>query len=253
MYIFLYKMTEEALMKELRSLRSDIDQMNDRVVRLRYGDFKEIFVEQMRLTLGQEGRKSYETNLARMDGSSRCGQKGPCMSKLQGSMDLVMEHLDAGEVDEALQVLDATEKLLCGPTSPCLDDLCSSSAIETVQKVRMLLSFYQGLGQRLNASSLDISKRSHAKEVATPEAVEAALSPLSNSWRLKIMLMLKEGGRSLSEISRSLGMRTGHLQFHIRSLRDAGYITSDKRTKAYSLTNKGEKAIEGAMRLASNL
>ncbi|MDD1746468.1 MAG: winged helix-turn-helix domain-containing protein [Methanomassiliicoccales archaeon] len=227
--------------------------MNDRVVRLRYQDFKEVFAEQMRISLGHEGRKSFESDLRRMRGSSECGLKGECTRHLEEAMDKVMEHLEKGRMDEAAKVVEETQALLCGTDSPCHDDSCSRSAIETVQKIKLLLGFYQGLRQRITVSSNDLSLADSAKREATPESVEAALSPLSNSWRLRIMLMLKEGDRSLSEISRYLDMRTGHLQFHIKSLRNAGFIASDRRTKAYSLTHKGERALEGAMRLASDL
>ena len=252
--IFFYtEMTDETLIREIRSLRSDIDQMNDRVVRLRYQDFKEVFAEQMRISLGQEGRRSFESDLKRMRSSSECDLKSECTINLEEAMGKVMEHLDEGRMDEAALVVEETQALLCGTNSPCLDDSCSRSAIETVQKIKLLLDFYQGLRQRITTSGNELSKMDRAKEEATPESVEAALSPLSNSWRLRIMLMLKEGSRSLSEISRSLDMRTGHLQFHIKSLKDAGYISSDRRTKTYSLTHKGERAIEGAIRLVSSL
>jgi DNA-binding HxlR family transcriptional regulator len=253
MYIFLYNMTDEAVIREIRSLRSDIDQMNDRVVRLRYQDFKEVFAEQMRISLGHEGRKSFESDLKNLRGSSECDLKGECTRHLEEAMDKVMLHLDEGRVDEAAKVVEDTRSILCGTDSPCLDGSCSRSAIETVQKIKLLLDFYQGLRQRITASSSELSLADRAKTEATPESVEAALSPLSNSWRLRIMLMLKEGDRSLSEISRNLDMRTGHLQFHIKSLRSAGFIASDRRTKAYSLTNRGERALEGAMRLFSDL
>jgi DNA-binding transcriptional ArsR family regulator len=246
-------MTDEALIREIRSLRSDIDQMNDRVVRLRYQDFKEVFAEQMRISLGHEGRRSFESDLKKMRSSSECSLKSECTHHLEEAMGKVMKYLDEGKMDEAAQVVEETQTLLCGPDSPCLDGSCSRSAVETVQKIRLLLGFYQGLTQRITTSSNEHSQMDRAKEEATPESAEAALSPLSNSWRLRILLMLKESGRSLSEISRSLDMRTGHLQFHIKNLRDAGYITSDKRTKTYSLTRKGERAIEGAMRLVSSL
>lgn len=246
-------MTDDALFREIRSLRSDIDQMNDRVVRLRYQDFKEVFAEQMRISLGQEGRRSFEHDLRRMRNSSECHLKSACTLKLEEAMGKVMAHLDEGRVDEAVQVAEQTQSLICGSDSPCLDESCSRSAVETLQKTKLLLDFYQGLRERIASSGDVLPSTDRPKEEATPESAEAALSPLASSWRLRILLMLRQGGRSLSEISRSLDMRTGHLQFHIKSLRNAGYITSDKRTKTYSLTHKGERAIEGAMRLVTDL
>jgi DNA-binding transcriptional ArsR family regulator len=164
-----------------------------------------------------------------------------------------MDRLDIGKVDEALAVLDAIEKQLCGEVSPCLDDSCSNTAMETVEKVKMVLVIYQGLKERLEVTGFDVPSQGSGNATCTPEGIEAVLSPLSNKWRLRILWMLRESDRTLSEISKALDMRTGHMQFHINSLRDAGYILSDKRTRTYKITDKGERALRGAERLAAGL
>lgn len=240
-------------MSELRSLRSDIDHLNDRVVRLRLQDFKDVFVEQVRLALGQEGRRTFESDIERMRGRSECELKPICMVKLQGAMDEVMSRLDKGDVEGASRVLEATEEQLRGDAPPCLDDSCSSSAMETVQKAKLVLAIYMGLKERLQASVGEASRLGEGGEEETAEGIEAALSPLSSSWRLRILRMLRQDDRSLSEMSKALGMRTGHMQFHIKSLREAGYIVSDRRTRTYSITEKGARALNGAERLVAEL
>ncbi len=56
-------MTEKELMSELRSLRSDLGEYNDRLVQLRLEDFKSAFVAQMRDILAEEGRRTIGSGL----------------------------------------------------------------------------------------------------------------------------------------------------------------------------------------------
>jgi predicted transcriptional regulator len=83
--------------------------------------------------------------------------------------------------------------------------------------------------------------------------MEQAIAPLSNSWRLRILMMLRGAEHNMSEISKELDMRTGHLQFHIRKLKEAGYIALDRKRRSYYLTPKGQKALQGLGGLVSSL
>jgi predicted transcriptional regulator len=51
--------------------------------------------------------------------------------------------------------------------------------------------------------------------------------------------MLAEEDHSLSEISKSLDLKTGHLLFHIRALKENDYISTDRKSKLYALTDRG--------------
>jgi DNA-binding transcriptional ArsR family regulator len=239
-------MTEEALIHELRCLRSDLDGLNERIVRLRYQDFKDVFVEQMRLALGQEGKRSFDSSIEGMKGSSNCELKKACLAKQEEVITSVIEKVERDDVEGAIAALDSLESLVCGEGSPCLDDYCSSSAVEGIGKVKAILSAYQGLRERLGSEAAmpgQIIKR--GDHAPSPEDMEAVLSPLSNSWRLRILVMLREADHNLSDISKALDMRTGHLQFHIRKLKEAGYISSDRKRRTYSITLRGQRALQG--------
>jgi DNA-binding transcriptional ArsR family regulator len=161
--------------------------------------------------------------------------------------------VERDDVEGAITLMDGLESLVCGEGSPCLDHDCSATTVESIGRVKAILGAYRGLRDRLGADPQALAAREGPTEAARPEAMEAALAPLSNAWRLRILMMLSGTERSMSEIARELGMRTGHLQFHIKKLREASYIVLDRKRRTYSLTTKGQRALHGAERLVSGL
>jgi DNA-binding HxlR family transcriptional regulator len=87
----------------------------------------------------------------------------------------------------------------------------------------------------------------------TPEDAEAVLDPLANAWRIKVLTVLRRGDHSLTELGRAVELRTGHLQFHLRALVDAGFVMLDRRKHRYSITARGMTALTCAEDLVSRL
>ncbi len=155
--------------------------------------------------------------------------------------------MERDDLQTAHELLDRTDDLLCGETSPCLDEECSRSALGTINKARLMLDLYSGLLNKFATSSMSSDSETNQGEGFDPSEAERSLGPLANAHRLTIMDLLSSGGRPLSEIGKCLEMPTGHLQFHMRALKEADYVGSDRRSRIYSLTPKGRKAL-GAVR-----
>jgi DNA-binding transcriptional ArsR family regulator len=247
-------MIEKELMSELRSLRSDLGEYNERLVQLRLEDFKSVFVAQMRDILAEEGRRTVGSGLTQARQSSGCALKTAChqeiISRIEESIEMVKREDQVG----AMSLLDGIETTICSDTSPCLDDGCSAKAIETIHDVKALLSVYFTLRPKLLPDGELMHIKDHVQSVEfSSEDVERVIAPLSNSWRVTILKMLRQRECTMSEIGKALNMKTGHLQFHMRALKDAGYITSERRRKAYVITEKGEKAMRGLTELMACL
>jgi DNA-binding transcriptional ArsR family regulator len=247
-------MTEKELMSELRSLRSDLGEYNERLVQLRLEDFKSVFVAQMRDILAEEGRRTVGSGLTQARHNSDCALKAAChkeiISKIEESIEMVKREDQVG----AMSLLEGIETTICSDTSPCLDDGCSAKAVETIHDVKALLSFYFTLRPKLLSGGEPIHIKEPVQSVEfSSEDVERAIAPLSNSWRVTILRILRQRECTMSEIGKALNMKTGHLQFHMRALKDAGYITSERRRKAYAITEKGEKAMRGLTELMASL
>jgi len=241
-------------MSELRSLRSDLGEYNDRLVQLRLEDFKSVFVAQIRDILAEEGRRTIGSGLSQAGQSSDCAMKAAChqeiISKIEESIEMVKREDQVGAMD----LLDGIETTICSDSSPCLDEDCSAKAVETIHDVKALLSFYFTLRPKLLPSGDLIHVRDPVQNVDfSSEDVERAIAPLSNSWRVTILRILRQRECTMSEIGKALNMKTGHLQFHMRALKDAGYIASERRRGTYSITEKGEKAMRGLAELMASL
>jgi DNA-binding transcriptional ArsR family regulator len=246
-------MTDDALINELRSLRSDLDNYSDRVVRLRLEDFRGMFIEQIREILAQEGRRTFDVDLSSVQQRADCEMRAPCQKQLSEMMEAVISKLQKDDQVGAVALLDGVVGLICGESTPCKDAECSKRAAEALRSVKAILSIYFILRSRLATGADDVDLVSKAPIMPDPDQVEKAIGPLSNAWRIRILRMLVVQKRTLTEIGRSLSMKTGHLQFHMRSLMSAGYVSSDRRSRLYSLTDKGELALRGLDELMGRL
>ncbi len=242
-------------MSELRSLRSDIGEYNDRMIHLRLEDFKSAFVAQMRDILAEEGRRTIGSGLSQAGKDSGCNLKTACHEEIRSKIEEAIEMLKREDQKGALGLLNRIETTICSDPSPCLDSDCSDKALETIHEVKALLSAYFTLRPKLLEGGESVAHANNVALEAGPSSqdVERAIAPLSNSWRITILRMLGQNEHTMSEIGRALNMKTGHLQFHMRALKEAGYIASDRRRKTYSITERGERAMRGLAELMASL
>jgi DNA-binding transcriptional ArsR family regulator len=68
------------------------------------------------------------------------------------------------------------------------------------------------------------------------------LTPLSNVIRLKILKYLSKGGKLYSELEEEMGIKAGHLLFHINKLIEKRYLVQEN--KKYLITTNGLKALK---------
>ena len=63
----------------------------------------------------------------------------------------------------------------------------------------------------------------------TPSAVERLLKVLGDENRLRILQSLEDGERSVSEILERTGLQQTLASFHLRTLREAGVVTTERK------------------------
>lgn len=245
-------MTEEQMLREIRSLRSEMDMLGDHMLSVRYEDIRGVFIEQMRSALGEEGRRSFRNEATLLRSSSACQNKALCLSSLSEAVELAADKFMAGDVQAADRMIDELERKVSGELSPCMDSTCSKEAVETLHRVKVILSIYQNLADRLGHRAVESVPSVTSPEV-TPEHAEEVLGPLANAWRIRVLRVLRSGERSLTDLGRSVSLRTGHLQFHLRALMDAGYVKADRRRHMYIITPRGRTALQGTEDLAYRL
>ena len=85
------------------------------------------------------------------------------------------------------------------------------------------------------------------------QQVGDALVPLAHSARISILSSLSQGSLAFMEMSHKVGLRTGHLQFHLKTLMNAGLVEKEGTRGHYRMTEKGRKALAGSRRLAAEM
>jgi len=238
-------------MSELQSLRTDLDVMNQRMLHMRYADLRTVFAQEARTIIGEEARRSCSGDITQAGRESACEMRDACMKKLNEFVDLVARDLSVGDVGTARQRLAKVKAAVAGGDPPCRDSSCQEVAFRALEKIGLVLEIYVRLMDDAGRGAvLDEGKEGQR---ATPEEEEKALAPLANAHRLRILEMLTDEDLGMTGISRRLGIRTGHLQFHVKGLVAAGYVAKDPRTKAYSITPRGRSAMVGVHKLLAEL
>ncbi|RDE14157.1 MAG: hypothetical protein C4K47_04910 [Candidatus Thorarchaeota archaeon] len=79
-------------------------------------------------------------------------------------------------------------------------------------------------------------------ETIPPDRVARAVSPLGSEERLKIIDLLKEGGKSFNELETLTGKTGSSLMHHLAPLLEAGYIIKGEVRGTYYVTVEGRLA-----------
>jgi DNA-binding HxlR family transcriptional regulator len=119
--------------------------------------------------------------------------------------------------------------------------------------VRAILQVYESLAERFGPGLEEKMGAVERPSQFTAEEAESVLDPLANAWRIKVLSALRRGDHGLTELGRTLDLKTGHLQFHLRALMEAGFVALDRRKHRYSLTDRGAVALSCAEDMVSKL
>ncbi|MFA5312018.1 MAG: winged helix-turn-helix domain-containing protein [Methanomassiliicoccales archaeon] len=245
-------MTNQDVLSEIRALKSDLNLFSDQVVRLRYDDLKSVFLEQMRVAMGDEGKRSFLDDASILSNSS-CDLKGRCLQKLEETVDTATSAFMKDDLAGARNILDKAEVLIKSDISICQDQGCSKTAEEILRRLQVLLQIYEGLSRRFGPEVELIKGVNRDTYQYTADEIQSVLDPLANVWRIRVLTILRRGDHSLTELGRELELKTGHLQFHLRALVDAGFVELDRRRHRYSLNERGALVLSCSEEMVSKL
>jgi DNA-binding MarR family transcriptional regulator len=245
-------MEQNDVMEEIRSLRLEMGSLGDHMVRVRYVDLRRAFLEQMRMALGELGREAFRNDARDLGTVSTCPFKEACLSELEEAMGNAFQRLTEGDLEGAEDIMGKMDEGVAGCTA-CQDERCSHDAREAIDRVSAILWAYRGIMERLGADAPEGVVGGRALKAVSPQLIEEVLDPLANAWRIRVLTILRRGDHSLSEIGRAVDLRTGHLQFHLRKLIQAGYVEPDRRRRVYHMTERGRTALQWSEELAAQL
>lgn len=242
-------MTQE-MTARLDGLDEEIKNLGRMMLSVRYDDLKLTFSEQMKKAVEDYSRLRLQSDVLAATSSTACEAREECGSKLREVVTAAAKALREDRPDEARGALDAARELILSSVSPCQDGACTQNALVVLERARTAVELFEAMRERL---SLPASPRAETPPRPSPREAAAALDPLSHPKRMEVLELLSLGERSFSEIGRAVGLKTGHLQFHLRPLLESGLVEGKGRGRTYRLTDKGEQALAGVADLMGRL
>jgi DNA-binding transcriptional ArsR family regulator len=125
----------------------------------------------------------------------------------------------------------------------CPDEKCFKNSIATFKTLEQLIEASTEASAKFT-KDLYTPRRWSGFEEVKEEEVCNLLAPLSHVTRLKILRKLGKGGENYAQLERKIGVKGGHLQFHLNNLIQAGYVTQEKPQGKYLITRKGLIALK---------
>jgi DNA-binding transcriptional ArsR family regulator len=126
--------------------------------------------------------------------------------------------------------------------SKCPDATCYENAVKVFKTLEQLIENSEGRSAKLSHDLFSPKALSSTKEVGEEE-ISSLLTPLSHAVRLRILKNLEKGGENYARLERQIGIKGGHLQFHLNNLVEAGYVMQEKPQGNYLITMKGLRAL----------
>jgi DNA-binding transcriptional ArsR family regulator len=131
----------------------------------------------------------------------------------------------------------------------CPDDKCFKNAINTFKTLEELIEAATEVSAKFT-KDLYTPKKWPGFEEIKEEEICNLLAALSHVIRLKILKDLGKGGKNYAQLEHQIGVKGGHLQFHLNNLIQAGYVTQEKPQGKYLITMKGLKALRFSYELS---
>ncbi len=227
----------------LDDINAEIKNLGKAMLKLRYDDIKLVFSEQMVKAVEDYSRSRLRPEAARPVSCAQCRMRDDCKDRLPAVVMEAAESLKEGRSEQAIEQLDELEALILSDRSPCQDPTCSRNALVVLGKARASVELFNAISERLAIPTPAPLPETTARPA--PHQAASVITTMAHPKRLEIMERLAQQDSSFSEIGRAVGLKTGHLQFHLRPLLENGLIENEGRGHAYRLTNKGAQALAG--------
>jgi DNA-binding transcriptional ArsR family regulator len=229
----------DELREQIEALRAEVRQLNDSFATLREEDVRDVFVQQVRPVLVER--------IDRTLGWPGSSGNREVRDALVEWVDSTLDAFERGGRAEGLRYL---KRRSARSVTGGRDDAGLAELSEGIgSQLRSYIDLYGRVLRMPGERPLTVS----SGITLSPEKAEATLGPLSNRIRISILQRLSVEADGLASLSRALGLQKGHIQFHLRSLLDGGYIDYDRKSRLYSLSLRGGRALDWLARMMDDL
>lgn len=170
-----------------------------------------------------------------------CRLSDACIRLLEGGIYKILQAYSEKGSNEAIKLI---EKYLKTSNYSFYKKKCNSecltNAMQIYHTLKELIGNKKAEKTKLRDELIAINDDIHFQE-GIEKKIHELINPLSNVLRIKILIELKNGGKTYTQLEEKMGIKAGHLLFHMDKLIKIGYITQEN--KLYLLTVKGLKIL----------
>ena len=235
----------ESTAERLDRLEKEVDELLEVGSPLWMEEFKRQVLRQVQEMFIDYGQKDIREKIGCMDDLLYCSKRKFCTNLITSKIESASLAYLRNDGNRTLGILDELQRQTYEVAGDCEAGECRNYALSIIKEVRAVFEVAIKVEGRISSIPIDYSK----KESFDPQEVSEVLAPLAHPARVSILLKLEKGRMSFSEISKDLGLRTGHLQFHLRSLEKGGFIRRERKGGKYGLSLQGINAISGVRSL----
>ncbi|MBO8180328.1 MAG: winged helix-turn-helix transcriptional regulator [Archaeoglobus sp.] len=226
----------EELLEKIEEIGTKVDVLQDSVMVLGTAvealvekNSREEFLSELKVAVRDEYYKIKELS------PDSCKFRSFCLSRVDKATSRVIRIYAERGSEDALEELkkhkEAVSRYL--NSTVCPDRNCMESIVDTFETLESFIRQSMEIKEHRRAVLRQWKKIEEIDE----ELLAEILSPLSNPIRIKILKTLARGGKSYAELERAVGIKGGHLQFHLRNLMEAGYVAQEGLRKRYVITH----------------
>ena len=236
---------EEALTRSIEDLKAEIDSLSRTVLDFRYEDFKRVVLTQIQFTISEYYNRFLSLRMERMDCMPPCRTRKRCKGKLRDLFDDMTSDFLRDDFDSPIIKLEGMEGDIEEGSTSCGSEECKTDTLEMIRDIKMLIILAEQIRERIEGAGNDHPmEHLREKETIAPDEISHLIYPLSHPARISILRELDRREMAFTDISRHLGMRTGHLQFHLKPLLQERYVYKIRNRGDYSITPRGRLALD---------
>lgn len=233
------------IQRQLDSLREEIRDLNASLVRLRPEDIRTVYGDQTRSVLMEWIERFFQQ---RAQKAGNGDEEARLQARLIEIVGLTDQAIRGHGRDHTLIALDQLETDFLPPSKG--DHQLRRFVLNLVSQSRYYIEDSDVMVQEVGPATIRAAVPALSNDEAlSPTTVEWVLGPLSNSLRIRILMLLSKGDERLVDLCESMNMQKGHIQYHLRTLMGNRYIIYDRKSRLYSITGRGRVALDGLAKL----
>jgi DNA-binding transcriptional ArsR family regulator len=227
----------------LDELAADPESLDQIMVAIKYDELKDIVMGEISELFRETTDEFMVTRIPHVDTYTVTALKYMCTSIMGGMTQTVNEIIIKKGPCEAVKYIRRFREHGMDDILLSEEETCINYGLSLYRNMLYFLNMVSKVTRDSNEQPCGPEDYHHRWKKIRPLSCADNIASLANPHRILILKMLNEGQRPFKDISATTGLRTGHLQFHLRALVEGGLLEKGEEKGFYGITKKGVTAL----------